>query len=137
VLKPGGALAVGPYVVRLEHIFPRSVENYREDVAVFAVLRDGEIVDTVEASKRLYLTRNVPTTEAGILTLGVSQVYASLGEPQDGGFGVRLYWKPFVLLIWLGAVAMAAGGALSLTDRRLRVGAPARQRVAAAPLAAE
>jgi cytochrome c-type biogenesis protein CcmF len=41
---------------------------------------------------------------------------------------VRLYWKPLVLLIWLGALVMAAGGALSLSDRRLRVGLPARAR---------
>ena len=40
--------------------------------------------------------------------------------------GVRLYHKPLVLLIWLGSVVMAAGGALSLTDRRLRIGAPAK-----------
>ncbi|MGA9337565.1 MAG: cytochrome c-type biogenesis CcmF C-terminal domain-containing protein, partial [Pseudolabrys sp.] len=36
----------------------------------------------------------------------------------------RIYYKPMVLLIWLGAVVMMLGGALSLSDRRLRVGAP-------------
>jgi cytochrome c-type biogenesis protein CcmF len=66
-------------------------------------------------------------TESGLLTMGVSQVYASLGEVgKDGSIGLRLYYKPLVLLIWLGAVVMALGGALSLTDRRMRVGAPAK-----------
>jgi cytochrome c-type biogenesis protein CcmF len=37
---------------------------------------------------------------------------------------VRVYWKPLVTLIWLGAIVMALGGLLSLSDRRLRVGAP-------------
>ena len=48
----------------------------------------------------------------------------------DGAIAVRLYYKPLVLLIWLGCVVMALGGALSLSDRRLRVGAPkpARQK---------
>jgi cytochrome c-type biogenesis protein CcmF len=48
---------------------------------------------------------------------------------------VRIYYKPLVLLIWLGPIAMAMGGALSLSDRRLRVGAPkpARSKTALAP----
>jgi len=59
------------------------------------------------------------------MTRGLSQLYLSLGEVNDdGSISVRLYHKPMVLLIWLGAVVMALGGALSLSDRRLRVGAP-------------
>jgi cytochrome c-type biogenesis protein CcmF len=55
----------------------------------------------------------------------VGQLYLSLGEPNpDGSIAVRLYYKPLVLLIWLGALVMAIGGGLSLSDRRLRVGAP-------------
>ena len=61
------------------------------------------------------------TTEAALLTRGVSQLYLSLGDPDaDGSIAVRLYHKPLVLLIWLGAVVMVLGGALSLSDRRLR-----------------
>jgi cytochrome c-type biogenesis protein CcmF len=63
------------------------------------------------------------------MTLGLSQVYASIGEVlPDGSIGLHLFYKPLVLLIWLGAVVMAMGGALSLSDRRLRVGAPVRAR---------
>ena len=64
----------------------------------------------------------------------MSQVYASVGETgTDGSVGIRIYYKPLVLLIWLGAVVMALGGAISLTDRRMRVGAPARARAKAVP----
>jgi cytochrome c-type biogenesis protein CcmF len=87
--------------------------------------------------KRVYTSRGTPTTEAGILTVGLSQVYASFGDPQpDGAIGLRLYWKPLILLIWLGPVIMAAGGALSLSDRRFRVGAPVRARPAGPAVAA-
>ena len=56
---------------------------------------------------------------------GFSQLYLSLGDPgPDGTIAVRLYHKPLVLLIWLGTIVMVIGGALSLSDRRLRVGAP-------------
>ncbi len=72
----------------------------------------------------------MPTTEAGIHTLLFSQVYIALGDTaaNNGATVVRIWWKPMVTLIWLGAVAMAIGGAISLSDRRLRVGAPARRR---------
>ena len=59
------------------------------------------------------------------MTRGFSQLYLSLGDTEkDGAVAIRLYYKPMVLLIWLGAVVMMLGGALSLSDRRLRVGAP-------------
>jgi cytochrome c-type biogenesis protein CcmF len=60
-----------------------------------------------------------------LLTRGASQLYVSLGETAaDGAIAVRIYHKPLVLLIWWGPMLMAFGGALSLSDRRLRVGAP-------------
>ena len=79
----------------------------------------------METGKRFYPSRKMNVTESGLLTVGVSQVYASLGEMVPGGaIGLRLYYKPLVLLIWLGALVMGLGGALSLSDRRLRIGAP-------------
>jgi cytochrome c-type biogenesis protein CcmF len=80
----------------------------------------------LEPSKRNFPARNTSTTEAALVTRGgFSQLYLSLGDPNpDGSISVRVYHKPLVLLIWLGPVIMVLGGALSLSDRRLRVGAP-------------
>src|SRR5215211_7747124 len=104
---------------------PRKGPNYSELIARFTVRRDGEVVDVLEPSKRTFATRQMSTTEAALLTRGASQLYLSLGDPEpDGSVAVRLYHKPLVLLIWLGAVVMFAGGSLSLSDRRLRIGAP-------------
>ncbi|MBL0406339.1 heme lyase CcmF/NrfE family subunit [Microvirga aerilata] len=138
-LKTGERLKAGAYEARLERVVPRVEANYREDAATLTIFRNGQELGTVDSMKRLYVTRGMPTTEAGIMTVGLGQVYASLGEIQpDGSVGVMLYHKPLVLLIWLGSVVMAAGGALSLTDRRLRIGAPVRAKVGpAAPVPAE
>jgi cytochrome c-type biogenesis protein CcmF len=77
------------------------------------------------------------TTEAAIETVGFSQLYVSLGDrTEDGALAVRASYKPLVTLIWLGALVMSFGGALSLSDRRLRIGAPRRaepRRVETAP----
>lgn len=128
-MRPGAVETIGGYTVRLDGITPRTGPNFREDVARFTVGRGGDAIGEVETMKRIYTTRNMPTTEAGIRTIGVSQVYISFGDPQpDGSIGVRLYHKPLILLIWLGSVIMALGGAVAMTDRRFRVGAPARAR---------
>ena len=85
-------------------------------------------------SKRTFPVRQITTNEAALLTRGFSQIYVSLGDPNpDGSITARLYYKPLVLLIWLGAVVMFLGGGLSLTDRRLRVGAPKTARAKTRP----
>ncbi|HEV7874896.1 MAG TPA: heme lyase CcmF/NrfE family subunit, partial [Enterovirga sp.] len=136
--RRGDVLAAGPYSVHLVSLGPRRGPNYTEEVATLAIRRGGTAEGEVETAKRLFATRQTSTTEAGILTIGLGQVYASFGESYpDGSIGLRLFYKPLVLLIWLGAVVMAAGGALSLTDRRFRIGAPARARAAPIPAPAE
>lgn len=127
VLKPGERLTSGRYTVVLETIAPRRGPNFREDVARFRLLAGERELQPIEAMKRVYTARAMPTTEAGIRNDGLSQAYVSLGEPQQGGgIAVRLYDKPLILLIWIGAVVMAFGGALSLTDRRFRLAVPRR-----------
>jgi cytochrome c-type biogenesis protein CcmF len=83
------------------------------------------VVGVMEPSKRSFASRDTTTNEAALMTRGASQLYLSLGDTNpDGSIAVRLYYKPMVLLIWLGAVVMMLGGGLSLSDRRLRIGAP-------------
>ena len=100
----------------------------------------GDEIGRLQPSKRTFAARASATSEAALLTRGVSQLYLSLGDPgPEGSVTVRLYHKPLVLLIWLGAAVMFLGGALSLSDRRLRIGAPkpAQPRAAALAEAAE
>lgn len=126
VLKPGERMTSGRYAVELERIEPRIGPNFTAEIARFRLFSNGREMRPLEAAKRVYTARAMPTTEAGIRTNGFGQAYVALGEHQDGGIVVRLYDKPLVLLIWLGAVVMALGGGLSLTDRRFRVAAPKR-----------
>ncbi|MDA4848126.1 heme lyase CcmF/NrfE family subunit [Hoeflea poritis] len=134
-MKQGGQTVSGPYTLVFEGLRPNTGPNYTELQGRFAVSRDGEQFATVTSAKRIYTARRMPTTEAGILTIGPSQLYVSLGdETPDGGTVVRVWWKPWVTFIWIGTIIMSVGGIVSLFDRRLRVGAPAasRKRAAAA-----
>lgn len=138
-MKPGDTTTVGGYSVTFDGIRNTSGPNYSEIVATMTVRESGAVRFVVEPSRRFYAARQMPTTEAGIRTHGLSQFYVTLGgEGRDSGsVVVRMWDKPLVTLIWLGALVMMAGGALSLADRRLRVGAPKPARRAAPTIAAE
>ncbi|MCK1544116.1 heme lyase CcmF/NrfE family subunit [Bradyrhizobium sp. 160] len=124
-MKQSDVAHVAGYDVKLEGLFQRQGPNYREMIAEFNVSRDGETLSMMTPSKRSFTTRGSSTTEAALLTRGASQLYVSLGDATaEGAIAVRIYYKPMVLLIWWGPVLMAFGGVLSLSDRRLRVGAP-------------
>ncbi len=129
---------VAGYELKLEDLTQRQGPNYRETIAQFAVSLDGQKFPDMTPSKRAFTTRGMSTTEAALLTRGASQLYISLGDvTAEGAVAVRIYHKPFVLLIWWGPVLMAFGGMLSLSDRRLRVGAPKPARAARHLQAAE
>jgi cytochrome c-type biogenesis protein CcmF len=138
-MRPGDTVELAGYELTFDGAVPRQGPNYREDVAHFTARESGAVIAKMDPAKRLYTARQMPTTEAAILTRGFSQLYLSLGEGRDsGGIDVRVYFKPLVTLIWLGCMVMAFGGLVSIADRRLRVGAPKpARRVAAAPQAAE
>ncbi len=124
-MRPGDVASIAGYNLKLDGLTQRQGPNYGEMAAQFSVRIDGQMLDTMTPSKRNFTTRGATTTEAALLTRGASQLYISLGETAaDGSIGVRIYHKPLVLLIWFGPVLMAFGGMLSLSDRRLRVGAP-------------
>ncbi|WFU48460.1 heme lyase CcmF/NrfE family subunit [Sinorhizobium terangae] len=131
-MKPGMTVDAGGYTLRFDGMRPGRGPNYTEETGHFTVSRGGVAVTEISSSKRLYTARRMPTTEAGIRTFGLSQLYVSLGDQMtDGGIVVRVWWKPLILCIWGGALVMMAGGVVSLSDRRLRVGAPTRARRAA------
>jgi cytochrome c-type biogenesis protein CcmF len=124
-LKPGQSISIRRYDLTFDSMAMRAGPNYQELSAHFTVRRLGEDIGVMEPAKRTFPSRGSGTTESALMTRGFSQLYLSLGELKpDGSLAVRLYYKPLVLLIWLGAVVMVVGGALSLSDRRLRVGAP-------------
>ena len=125
-LKPGETIDVAHYRVTFDGLSNRAGSNYRDLVGHFTVRRaSGDLLGAMEPSRRTFPARSMATTEAALMTRGLSQLYLSIGDPNpDGTLPVRLYFKPQVLMIWLGAVIMFIGGALSLSDRRLRIGAP-------------
>ncbi|MDH4981317.1 heme lyase CcmF/NrfE family subunit [Hyphomicrobium sp. D-2] len=137
VMKAGETTSIAGYEVTFRGVAPRTGPNYREEVAMFDAYRGGTLVSHLEPARRVYDMPPEPTTEAGIHAGWRGDLYVVLGDTQQaGGHAIRIYFNPMVRFIWLGAVVMFIAGAVSLSDRRLRVGAPGRARrsvAAAAP----
>jgi cytochrome c-type biogenesis protein CcmF len=124
-VKEGDTIALSGYELTFEGLRPRPGPNYSAVVGRFTVREGGNTLGVMEPNKRTFSARAMSTNEAALMSRGFGQLYLSLGDSEpNGAVAVRLYYKPLVLLIWLGAVVMMLGGALSISDRRLRIGAP-------------
>jgi cytochrome c-type biogenesis protein CcmF len=118
-MEPGSTVSAGGYEFRFirETIVPGP--NYRAARAEILVSRNGKEVERMYPEKRNYTASGQTMTETAIDTGLFRDLYVSLGEAVEGGaWSVRVYYKPFVGWIWGGAVLMALGGGLALSDRR-------------------
>lgn len=130
--RPGDHFAVGGYDFALLSVDSAPGPNYTARVATIEVTRDGTAVAIMRPSKRNFVSQKQTTSDVAIRTNLLRDLYVVLGDERDGQAVLRLHVNPLAPWIWLGALVMAAGGALSLADRRLRVGAPSRVRHAVA-----
>ncbi|WP_417807272.1 heme lyase CcmF/NrfE family subunit [Thioclava sp.] len=128
VAKMGVPFTVDGYDITLEKVQEVQGPNFISSTGTMVVKQDGKLIATMHPEKRVYPVQRMPTTEAAIHTTFLRDIYLVLGDPQqDGGYAVRTYIKPFADWIWAGAIIMALGGLLSLSDRRYRVAAGARK----------
>ncbi len=140
VMRPGDTVSAGGYAIVFKGAETGSGPNYNLVAGNFSVLSGTDEITTVRPEKRLYTAPRQSTSEAGIFASWRGDLYAVLGDRQNDAtaYTVRVYFNPFVRWIWYGCLIMGIGGLLSLSDRRLRVGAPRRRAVpVASPVAAE
>ena len=134
VTAPDGPVAVaGPWHVALDEVRIVEGPNYLAEQGVFTVAReDGSGARTLSAERRFFPAGGQTTTEIGLDFRGLDDVYVVLGERRatetlSQAWTVRVHWNPWARLIFLGPVLMALGGAVSLADRRLRIGVAGRK----------
>ncbi len=129
VVRVGDTITAGRYQLAFAKAGEVDGSNYTAERAVFAVTRGGHPVCEAAPERRFYPIGGQTTSKVALCLQGVSDVYVVLGDRRVGPTGdatwlVRVFWNPWARLIFIGPLLMALGGAISLSDRRLRIGVP-------------
>lgn len=120
----GDTVNVQGYDFEVTEFFEIKGSNFDATQAQVVVSKDGREVAKLTPEKRTYIISTMPTTEAAIDPSLMRDVYVALGEPiADGSnqWALRIYVKPLIRWIWLGAIIMALGGLISMLDKRYRI----------------
>jgi cytochrome c-type biogenesis protein CcmF len=116
--KVGETTAVGPWKVKLASIEPVAGPNWTALEGEMRASYRGTAPIVVHPQSRFFWAPPQQTNESALITLWNGQLYAVLGEETDDGrWQLRLWWKPFVPLIWLGGILVGLGGILALLGR--------------------
>jgi cytochrome c-type biogenesis protein CcmF len=133
-LRVGDSIEVAGYEFEMKELRNVQGPNFSAIEAEIEIRDDGDYVATVRPQKRQYLVQRSPMTEAGIRAGLDKDLFVALGDPLgDGGWSVRIQYKPLIRLIWLGAMIMALGGLIAISDRRYRVNVADKSRASATP----
>lgn len=120
-MNVGDSVDISGYQFQFKGIEDANGQNYLGGKAQVEVTKNGQYETTLFAEKRFYKVSKMTMTEAAIDWGFTRDLYVALGESLgDGSWALRLYYKPFIRWIWLGAVFMALGGLLCMFDRRYR-----------------
>jgi cytochrome c-type biogenesis protein CcmF len=131
-LSIGQGFGFGEYALRLDDVRVVDGPNYLAERGFITVTKNGDEVCAATPERRAFSTGGQTTSEVHICPRGLDQIYLVLGERRGTAAGgrawlVRAYFNPWVQLIFLGPLLMAIGGAISLSDRRLRIGVGAKR----------
>ncbi len=128
-MSQGDTATLGAYTFTLTDTNLSNGPNYRSEQLVFDVTRGGRPDGQILTERRFYPENQSFTTEAGIRADFLGNVFVAYGRTdEDGRYAVRISQHPFAGWIWVGGILIAAGGFVSLSDRRFRVGAPHKVR---------
>ena len=123
-LGPNDTVNVQGYDFTVKDFKAVKGSNFDGMQAQVEVSKEGRLVTTLFPEKRTYVVSMMPMTEAAIDANLMRDLYVALGEPiaeDSNQWAVRIYVKPLIRWIWLGALIMAFGGLLSLLDKRYRI----------------
>jgi len=136
-MQPGQSVAFAGRTLTMTGYELVQGPNYEAKQARFSV-KGATGTYELRSERRFHPSAQTQTTEAGIRVGPLGNLYVSVGEESSAGVVVRMWNHPLIVWIWIGGFVMALGGAISLSDRRLRVGAAVKAPgPAAQPMAAE
>lgn len=119
-MTPGDSREIAGYTFDFKAVNRVRGPNYLADEARFSVRQDERFITNLAAQKRHYMARGMVMTETAIHATLWHDLYVAMGEPVGEGWAIRLHYKPLIRWVWFGALLMAAGGFITLVDKRYR-----------------
>ncbi len=118
VINLNQSLEISDYKIVFQNLKPIEGSNYIGSQGHFLVFKQGKQEADLFPEKRIFVVQGLRMTEIAIDPGFFRDIYIALGEPlKAGGWSVRIYYKPFVRWIWLGALMIGLGGFLSAWGR--------------------
>ncbi|UNE54789.1 heme lyase CcmF/NrfE family subunit [Bartonella machadoae] len=117
----GDMVTIAGKTLHFDGVHDGAGPNYSTMEFHFTIYENKNAVRSVTASKRFYSSQNTSTTEVGIQNHGLSQLYIVPRRIDDQGLAVHIWWKPYIICVWLGGLMMAMGGCLSLLGYWFRI----------------
>jgi cytochrome c-type biogenesis protein CcmF len=120
-MTPGETISLANYQFEFITIEPYEGPNYIADQATVLVTKKNSKIALLKPQKRRYFSSGQTMTEASIDSAIFRDLYIALGEPLQGdAWAIRIYIKPFVMWIWVGALFIAMGAVLASLDGRFK-----------------
>ncbi|MDH3266501.1 MAG: heme lyase CcmF/NrfE family subunit [Gammaproteobacteria bacterium] len=130
-MRPGETVEVSGHTFELRDLRQVQGPNFTAVEGVIDIRKEGEFIAEVHPQKRQYLVQKNWMTEAGIEVHWNKDLFIALGEQLGNNtWSVRIQYKPMIRFIWFGALVMALGGLIAVTDRRYRSTATAAEKAA-------
>ena len=101
----------GEFQIEFNDVKNKVSKNYTSKVGIFDLYDNKDYLITFFPEKRIYNVQKNIMTEAAIHSTLTRDIYVALGEKvNDNSWVVRIYYKPFIQFLWLGAILMILGG---------------------------
>lgn len=131
VMRIGESMTIGDYVLTLDDVIAVAGPNYSAVRGIVAVTSPGGASFMAYPESRTYISSPMTTTEGAVETTLTGDLFIVIGDAQSqGSWGLRVYYKPMQVWLWIGAAIMVLGGIISLSDRRYRIGSPQNKKKA-------
>jgi len=120
-IKINETIILNNYNLKLENVNKIKIDNYLSESGFFRITKNGGFIGKIVSEQRFYPAERTKTTEAGIFSFFLSDIYITMGEGNfEEGWIVRAYYNPLVKCLWFGAFFMALGGVVSLLSKTNR-----------------
>ena len=118
IMVKGSDILIQDTKIKFVDVEGKLSSNYTSQVGIFDAYKDDKYVISFFPEKRTYNIQKNVMTEAAIDSRLMRDIYIALGEKiADDSWVVRIYYKPFIQLLWYGVGLMILGGFFGIFSR--------------------